>query len=158
MRQIACLFLMCAVTFGIGCGGGADDRLSMVNASGKLYLDDQAHGGVNLTLEPVRDSPDDPRSLIGAEVAEDGSFTLQTYEPGDGAPPGKYTVRIVPKVGDSTDPNAMMAAAGGGTPIEPVTLEVPEGGSDSLEIRAKKSAAAPAKAKDSMLGGDATTP
>ncbi len=48
-----------------------------------------------------------PVEAVGA-FGEDGKFTLQTYEPGDGAPAGDYEVLVAPSVPD--DPDSMSIA------------------------------------------------
>lgn len=78
----------------IGCGG--DGKPPTVAATGKVTF--------NKTTPPVGAlvvfHPTDP--VLGkamsnrpvAEVGEDGTFALTTYERGDGAPPGEYGVTI----------------------------------------------------------------
>lgn len=121
----------------LGCGGGEDDRVSVVPAGGTVYLDDQPHGPVTLSLTPVAAEEGDKRPTIGAEVKDDGSFTLTTYDTGDGAPPGEYTATLSAAVkADSTDPADMAAMMGGGGPAtSSLTVTIPAEGSTSLELK-----------------------
>ena len=83
----------------LGCSGvESEPRLPTVKVNGKLYMDDKPLGDCSLTLNPNSADPGDkktprPRAAT-AKVAADGSFELTTYDPGDGAAPGKYTVLI----------------------------------------------------------------
>lgn len=138
MSIVALSFVVC------GCSGGAgSDRLKVVPVKGTLFLDGKAHGPAQLILEPVRAETDDPKKIdkrqsVGAKVAADGTFALSTYDTGDGAAPGKYTVRLGSGAdAGSTDPAAMMAQMAGGTATQPLTIEIPKGGTDSLEIQLK---------------------
>lgn len=133
-----------------GCGGGGANEFDTVNVSGTVYLDDQPHGPATLTLFPSE--PMHPS--VSGDVAADGTFTLTTYDIGDGAPPGDYAVELsgAAATGDaSTDPAAMMAAMSGGGSAESVSITIPEGGSDNLEIRFQSSAESGASSS-SLLG------
>lgn len=119
-----------------GCGGPT--RLSTVQASGTVYLDDKPHGPARLTLTPVSAGSTDVRSAIGGDVEPDGKFKLTTYEEGDGAPPGEYTVTLGAAVSDagSTDPAAMMSMmGGGGVSAAPLSIAIPGEGSENLELK-----------------------
>jgi hypothetical protein len=148
--------IFCAALALQGCGGDGIDRVPVVEAAGKVYVDDQPYGPATLTLRPVTKGQDDKRPPLGGLVETDGSFKLTTYEPGDGAPPGEYTVSLSPRSegagGDpSVDPAAMMASISE-VAIEDTTVTVPEDGSTSLEIRAKKKAGGDQGGQSTLLG------
>lgn len=139
----------------IGCGASSDSNLDLVSVKGTLYLDGQTHGPAQLILTPVQVDENDKRPPVGGDVAADGSFTLTTYETGDGAPPGEYEVTIGggSDIG-STDPAAMMASVAG-TSTQKTIVEIPAGGSESLEIKltsAEKKKGTSAADKSNLLG------
>jgi hypothetical protein len=57
-----------------------------------LLATELAAGNVSLRLVDGGSIPTNPRGTIGS----DGTFVLRTYEPGDGAPAGKYQAIVVP--------------------------------------------------------------
>lgn len=86
---------MTALTFGCaspltGCGGddGLDQRFPV---SGTVK-----YNGEPLKMGTVNFYPEDPKTGRGASgaILEDGSYTLSTQSPGDGAFGGKYKVAI----------------------------------------------------------------
>ena len=102
----------------LGCGE-SEDRLERVPVSGTLLVDGKPHGRVLLQLTP--NPPDPARPVVNGYVKEDGSFTLQTYEEGDGAPPGQYEARL------TMDP----MAPGNVPAAKPKLVEIP---SDQEEV------------------------
>ncbi|WP_417848458.1 hypothetical protein [Thalassoglobus sp.] len=99
--------LLYSLAFMVGCSGGADlemDKLKTVPASGKLTIDGSPFGPATIDLIPL-DSNERVRAG-SALVAEDGSFTVGTYDDDDGIVPGSYTVRVsVPLDSASPAPN-----------------------------------------------------
>ncbi len=89
MKRIAWLGLTSAVL----CGSCSPKPPSLHPVHGKIFFERKpAHGAV-IVLHPANDpSPAAPRpsGLVGT----DGSFTLGTFEPGDGAPAGDYLAAI----------------------------------------------------------------
>lgn len=86
--------LLCLAT--AGCGGPAEaDRpvVELQPVRGQLLVDGKPAPGALVTLHPRNQSALGFVSPFG-EVAEDGSFTITTYEPGDGAPAGEYTATV----------------------------------------------------------------
>jgi hypothetical protein len=61
---------------------------------GQVFVDGQPAAQAFVVLHPegeVNPQADRPYGHVGA----DGSFTLTTYDPGDGAPAGEYVVTVV---------------------------------------------------------------
>jgi hypothetical protein len=84
------------------------------------------------------ESKKDSRSTVGGVVDKNGNFSATTYNTGDGAPPGEYTVSLRGESSDagSTDPAAMMrAVTGGGVNAEPLKVTIPPEGNSSLELK-----------------------
>lgn len=74
-----------------GCGGG--DRPKLVTVTGKVLHKGQPLTAGSVTFHPVPGvtyNGDRPSSVLQV----DGSFTMQTYPHGDGAPPGSYKVTL----------------------------------------------------------------
>lgn len=87
-----------------GCGSG---RPETVPVSGVVTLDGKPIEGANVMLYPDtgelagagtqgKKSDAVGRPAVGA-TDKDGKFTLETFEPGDGALPGKYKVGVIKK-------------------------------------------------------------
>ena len=74
-----------------GCG---PEMPATVPVSGRVLLDEKPVEGAAVMLVPEEGSP-----AHGATDAE-GNFSLTTFEPGDGAVPGTYTVVITLNVTD----------------------------------------------------------
>src|SRR5579885_2868613 len=87
----------------LGCG---ESRLPVVNATGKVYVDDKPYGPAMLSLSPL-DRPEKPKKgelqipNCSATVSADGSATFSSYTGTKGIVPGKYQVHLNP------DPMAM---------------------------------------------------
>lgn len=87
-------YLIGALAFAVGCGSGGPD---LVPVSGRITIDDKP-----VTTGRIEFYPESGRPAIGS-IDEQGRYELKTYEPGDGAKPGKYCVtitsRIIPEEG-----------------------------------------------------------
>ena len=134
--------LCCGVVIlAAGCGGGDEgsaDKVAVVPVKGTLYLDDKPHGPASLSLTPTggKTGTGVARPQVGGAVNADGTFSLSTYGENDGAAPGDYEVALA-AVSDPGSMEASLAAMNGeGAPAtEPLTITIPEGGSESLEIK-----------------------
>jgi hypothetical protein len=91
-----------AMVVGIAsCSPSHPERVPLFPATGTVLYEGQPAAGVEL-----RFYPDPPRAdglTPVARTLEDGTFALTTYEEGDGAPPGHYSVglrwpKIDPKI------------------------------------------------------------
>ncbi|WP_153557427.1 hypothetical protein [Roseimaritima sediminicola] len=89
--------------------GCSDDwRAETYPATGRVTVNGQAASGAVVTLHPVGEKVDERNSRPYAIVGEDGSFTLETYESGDGAPVGEYDLTITWPVDTSKMELAML--------------------------------------------------
>jgi len=75
-----------------GCG---KKEIQLYPASGKLLMGGKPAAGVFVTFVPVEAGQDDQITRSFATTGEDGSFTLSTWQPGDGAPAGDYRVTLL---------------------------------------------------------------
>jgi len=117
---------MALVGLAIGCGGGAGEgRVPTIPVKGKLFVDGKPLGPVlmNLSCNP----PNEKIPVINAYVKADGTFVLKTYEDGDGAPEGKYDVRL------TMDP----MSPGNVPQIKPATVEIKKPASGTLDLEVK---------------------
>ncbi|MBD3675175.1 MAG: hypothetical protein HUJ26_16785 [Planctomycetaceae bacterium] len=76
-----------------GCGGN-DWKADTFPARGTIQINGAAPEGAVITFHPVGEPVDQRGSQPWAIVDTDGSYVLQTYEKGDGAPAGEYQVTI----------------------------------------------------------------
>jgi hypothetical protein len=77
----------------IGCSEAKPERVAVHPAAGSLTVKGQPAPGAFVTLHPKTSLGEDvppPR----ANVEKDGSFKLSTFNGGDGAPEGEYTVTV----------------------------------------------------------------
>lgn len=122
-RAIAGLALLCLA---VGCGGGKGEaRIPTIPVKGKLLVDGKPAGPVlmNLSSNP----PNEKIPVINAYVKADGTFVLKTYEDGDGAPEGKYDVRL------TMDPMSPGNVPG----VKPATIEIKKPASGTLDLEVK---------------------
>lgn len=115
--------LVVGLMFTCGCGGSTEpDKLPLVKVSGKLLVDGKPFGPALLQLMVAPANPKVP--VINGYVKQDGTFELQTYAPGDGAPEGNYSIVL-----------AMDPMAPGNFPVtKPQTATINKA-SSSLEIK-----------------------
>jgi hypothetical protein len=93
----ACGFALSLIC--LGCGG-EDWQAATYPAAGQISINGQPPAGAVVELHSVGEKPDARNSRPWGIVQDDGTFTLSTYERGDGAPLGDYalTVRWPPDV------------------------------------------------------------
>lgn len=77
----------------VGCGGEAWQAETQP-AEGVITVNGEPPVGAVVELHPTGEAADERNSRPWAVVRDDGSYTLTTYEPGDGAPVGEYAVIV----------------------------------------------------------------
>lgn len=87
LLPVFCLFLA-------ACGGGDGDRVLLYPVEGRVEVDGEAAEGIKVTLHPADRVGDIDALRPRGTTGPDGSFTLGTYEAGDGAPAGHYLVTL----------------------------------------------------------------
>ena len=99
------LFALVCLT-AIGCGG-ADWQAETQPVKGTITINGEHPEGAIVTLHPTADAVDVRKSKPWGLVEPDGSYTLRTYDKGDGAPLGDYRVTVAwldnPNVPNSID-------------------------------------------------------
>lgn len=91
MKHVQLLALAGLLTC-LGCG--EDWQAQTYPAQGRITVNGAPPTGAVVELHTAGAAVDVQNSRPWAIVQEDGSYTLTTYEPGDGAPAGQYTVVI----------------------------------------------------------------
>lgn len=81
-----------ATLTGVGCR--PDWQSDTYPATGRITINGEAPAGAVVELHSVGEQPDVRDSRPWAVVQEDGSYSLTTYETGDGAPLGEYAVTV----------------------------------------------------------------
>lgn len=78
------------VLLALGCSSG---NVTVYPVKGKITLDGKPMvGGGTISLIPVGNQPG---KTAGGEIAEDGTYQLMTYKPGDGSMTGEFRVVIL---------------------------------------------------------------
>ncbi|MBC8869887.1 MAG: carboxypeptidase regulatory-like domain-containing protein [Planctomycetes bacterium] len=128
-----------------GCGGGSSNPAT-VPVTGTVQLNGQAVEGATVTFVGEAST----RPATGTTDAQ-GEFTLTSFEPNDGAPPGDYSITIT-----------KYADAGAGTAPDEVDAASPEamygdGGPDAAgspnELPAKYETAVTTTLKETVTAG-----
>jgi hypothetical protein len=92
VSPLTALMLACLVLPASGCGNKGT-RQPVFPVRGQVLYEGQLTPHALVVFHPV--APQDGNTpLPRGEVAEDGTFTLSTYQPGDGAPAGEYFVTV----------------------------------------------------------------
>lgn len=137
-KSLPMLLLCLAGTTFVGCGGGGAEELTTVAVKGTVTFNGESKTSGQVTFTPVREGKDEERPTVIGTIGSDGTFTLTTYEEGDGAAPGDYTVELGGGGGggaSSVESADMMAMMGGGSGLgEPIEVTIPAGGSESLKL------------------------
>ena len=92
-RSAGCIVALLAGVSVLGCG---DDQWQAAThqAHGRVTVNGEPAAGAVVELHCVGQKPDARNSRPWAIVKHDGSFTLSTYEQGDGAPAGEYALVV----------------------------------------------------------------
>jgi hypothetical protein len=105
---------------------------------GQVFFDNKPAEGATVVFH-LKDGPADAPKPSGT-VGADGSFTLNTYPHGDGAPAGQYMVLITwypPNARDLDNPKNQLPEVYG-TPSSPLTATVKEGPNEIEPFRIPK--------------------
>lgn len=91
-RVCSVLSLVCL----FGCGGG-EGNFGTAKVTGTVKANGQAVTGGELIFAPVAEAGQKDAGKNGAaSIGVDGSFTVSTYDIGDGAVVGKHTLAFIP--------------------------------------------------------------
>ena len=119
------LALAAAAALAVGSAGCGSGQLGTAPVSGKVSFNGAPVPGGTITFYPAGEGGDS-RPASGA-VNPDGTFSLTTYEPGDGAVPGKYKVGFSPPEMPAVEaPEGAHAAAPKPSPFAGLRPMVPE--------------------------------
>jgi hypothetical protein len=126
-QKMRCGFAFLSFTMAFvvaGCGGG-EDRVETVPVTGTLQIDGKPFGPAQVDLR----SEDGSLPSATGKASADGTFSLSTYEPDDGAAIGAYRVTILMDPMSEpfrAVPPMKAATASVGTPAEgqPFVLEL----------------------------------
>ena len=125
--------VVAAVLAVTGCGPSRDPNLPpTANVSGKVI-----YQGEPVTVGTVTFHPEGEGNPAVGLLGEDGSFTLSTYAPDDGAVVGTHSVTIdIPPPLDGTPPEDAFSVPDEYTSPEttPLKVEVTEEGEEGLEF------------------------
>lgn len=111
----------------LGCSGETRplaDQKPTFPSQGSVLLDGKVVANAVVILHPLDDRSDKLVRSYGRTGA-DGSFTLSTYKPGDGAPVGRYIVTVM--VADADDESKAVPAHFGSPTTSGLRTEIKEG-------------------------------
>jgi hypothetical protein len=92
----AILPILAALLTGLSCSSPKDESRKPVHpVRGKVTVGDKPADGAFILFVPVLEKQGDPTPRPRATAGPDGTFTISTYEPNDGAPAGDYYVSII---------------------------------------------------------------
>jgi hypothetical protein len=74
-------------------GGCSEERIDLHPTTGTIRFGETVPAGAQIVLHP-RGHVLPPEAIPTAQVADDGSFVLGTYNTGDGAPAGAYKATV----------------------------------------------------------------
>ena len=103
--RIAALIMGCLIV--AGCGDGKD-RAKTYPVQGTATFQGEPMPGARINFSPIEGEAKERGLVPVGVVGEDGTFSVSTYETGDGAPAGRYKVTLV------WDDESKMAAGGPG--------------------------------------------
>jgi hypothetical protein len=130
-----------ALLAAIGCGSGggsAADRVPVFPVEGSITLKGQPMPGAIVTLHPK--TPIDKVPSPRAQVDRDGRLKVTTYNGGDGAPAGEYTVtvqwyKLVKTGGDLIAGPNVVPPKYGQPRSSDLVVNVAEAGPNSIDIK-----------------------
>lgn len=84
------------ITLVVCSGCGAEDRIEVYPVEGQVLVGGQPAAGALVIFHPSDSQPEGfPAARPRGSVDAEGHFSLTTFETGDGAPVGNYTVTVV---------------------------------------------------------------
>lgn len=129
-----------------GCGGGVDkeaNRPKRAPAAGTVFYKEQPLDGATVIFLPQGHND----AAVGKTDAS-GRFTLQTFDPGDGAVPGEYKVTVVklettaaaPRsddepVSEEAEPKSLIPVKYGKPDTSGLTASIPDSGDSNLTFK-----------------------
>jgi hypothetical protein len=135
-----CSLLAVAILVVVGCGGkDVGDRPTTMAAGGTVTYKGAPVEGASVTFSPEGGG----KAAVGKTDAQ-GAFTLMTFEPGDGAVAGKYTIIITKRTEQPEEENENSEAPAappvkdllptkyGNPNTSKLTAEVTEGGENQF--------------------------
>jgi hypothetical protein len=81
--------------FAAGCGAADYAEVPVYPLTGSLHVEGEPAYGAYVTLHPIGDVGMTKGNKPFARVQQDGSFQISTYDTGDGAPQGEFSVTVV---------------------------------------------------------------
>jgi len=91
-RSLAWVLIAASLAVASACGDG---RIKTYPVSGKVLVDGRPAAGARVVFHPIEGDEAFMRERpVDMATDADGGFELMTFEPGDGAPAGKYRVGI----------------------------------------------------------------
>jgi len=88
------LALLVAVCSLYGCSRPKGDRVPVFPVRGRVVFHGPKAQYAMIVFHPVDQTSKNHNKPFG-QIAEDGSFVLNTYDTGDGAPAGKYVATVI---------------------------------------------------------------
>jgi hypothetical protein len=87
------LIAFAVIAFSVSaCGGPSEERAPVYKTSGKISFEGKPLAGALVLFRQPEADPNVPSP--SGTTGEDGTFSLHTYEPDDGAPAGDYLVAV----------------------------------------------------------------
>jgi len=140
IRMIPYLVLGFVVSASAGCGAKRDPKLPLtVPVSGKVTLKGAPLEIGTITFHPQEGTAGNPAD---ARLLPGGTFTLSTYQNGDGAVLGKHkvTIQIPPRLdGEPARPNLTVPPEYTTVALTPLTAEVKQDGENQFDFTVEDS-------------------
>jgi hypothetical protein len=135
---LGALSLVLLAAIGCGSGGPAADRVPVFPVEGSITLKGQPMPGAVITLHPK--APHEKAPLPRGEITKDGVLKVSTYNGGDGAPAGEYTVtvqwyKLVKNGADVVAGPNVVPAKYGQARSSNLVVKVAEAGPNSIDIK-----------------------
>ena len=122
---VACLLL-------VSCGTSGPE---LHPVRGQVLYEGQPAAGVQVVFQPAEQTEGKELAMPSGKTADDGSFTLQTYPHGEGAPVGEYIVLATwyPANGREVDNPKNKLSTKYANPGEPLLKATVKAGDNQLE-------------------------